>query len=69
LAVFFFAAATFFGATPLAFLIAMNSPDDLSRFVYVVASPIGVFVWLRFFTAPLRTLSPVGLLIAIAAFP
>jgi len=65
LAVFFFAAAAFFGAAFLAFLIAMNSPDGLSRLVQVVAPPIVVLVWLRFFTAPLRALSPVGLFVAI----
>jgi hypothetical protein len=65
LAVFFFAAAAFLGADFLAFLIAMNSPDVVSRFVQVEAPSIVVLVWLRFLTAPLRALSPVGLLVAI----
>jgi hypothetical protein len=64
LAVLFLDAAAFFGVY-LAFLIAMNSPDVLFRYVQVVAPPIVVFVWLRFFTAPLRALSRVGLLAAM----
>jgi hypothetical protein len=69
LAVFFFAAATFFDADFLAFLIAMNSPVVLSRFVQVEAPPMVVLVWLRFFTAPFRALSPVGLFFAIRVLP
>jgi hypothetical protein len=66
---FFFAAATFFDADFLAFLIAMNSPVVLSRFVQVEAPPMVVLVWLRFFTAPFRALSPVGLFFAIRVLP
>lgn len=47
------------------FLTATNSPDDLSRLVQAEAPPIVVFVCERFFTAPLRALSPVGLLTAV----
>jgi hypothetical protein len=43
----------------------MNSPEFLSRFVQALAPPKVVFVCDRFFTAPLRALSPVGLLTAI----
>lgn len=39
----------------------MNSLLDLSRLVQVVAPPILVLVCDRFFTAPLRALSPTGL--------
>ncbi|MET0709192.1 MAG: hypothetical protein ABWY82_20470 [Tardiphaga sp.] len=55
----------FAGVFFLAFLMARNSPVSLSRFVNVVAPAMVVFVWLRFFTAPLRALSPVGLLTAM----
>jgi hypothetical protein len=37
----------------------MNSPDFLLRLVQLLAPPIVVFVCERFFTAPLRVLSPV----------
>jgi hypothetical protein len=43
----------------------MNSPDFLSRFAHALAPPMVDFVCERFFTAPLRALSPVGLLTAI----
>jgi hypothetical protein len=44
---------------------AMNSPEFLSRFVQALAPPKLLFVCDRFFTAPLRALSPAGLLTAI----
>jgi hypothetical protein len=47
------------------FLTAMNWPPALLRFVDVSVS--GFFNCVRFFTAPLRALSPVGLLTAIDA--
>jgi hypothetical protein len=40
----------------------MNSPEFLSRFVQALAPPKVLFVCDRFFTAPLRALSPAGLL-------
>jgi hypothetical protein len=43
----------------------MNSPPVLLRFVEVLVR--GFFNCVRFFTAPLRALSPIGLLIAIVA--
>lgn len=46
------------------FLTAMNSPLVLLRFVEVLVS--GFFNCVRFFTAPLRALSPLGLFTAIA---
>jgi len=46
------------------FLTAMNVPVDLFRLVEVLVS--GFFSYVRFFTAPLRALSPVGLLTAIS---
>jgi hypothetical protein len=45
----------------LVYFKAMNSLLDLSRLVQVVAPPILVLVCDRFFTAPLRALSPTGL--------
>src|SRR5882757_3366414 len=53
----------------LLFLTAMNSPDVVSRFVQDLAPAIFVLVWDRFFTAPLRALSPTGLLTAIFIAP
>ena len=47
------------------FLTAMNCPPALLRLVDVLVS--GFLSWVRFYTAPLRALSPVGLLIAICA--
>jgi hypothetical protein len=46
------------------FLTAMNSPEDVLRFVQAVAPPRLVFNCVRFFAAPLRALSPTGLLVA-----
>jgi hypothetical protein len=46
------------------FFAAINSPDVLSRLVHAETPPSFVLVWLRFFTAPLRALSPTGLLTA-----
>ena len=43
----------------------MNSPELLLRLVQALAPASVVFVCERFFTAPLRALSPVGLLMAI----
>ena len=48
---------------------AMNSPDALLRLVQADAPPIVVLVCERFFTAPLRALSPVGLLTATVHLP
>ena len=47
------------------FLTAMNCPPFLLRYVEVLVS--GFFNCARFLTAPLRSLSPVGLLTAIAS--
>src|ERR1700709_2600600 len=47
------------------FLTALNRPPSLLRLVEVLVS--GFFSWLRFFTAPLRALSPIGLFTAISA--
>jgi hypothetical protein len=44
------------------FFIAMNWPDVLLRLVHAVAPASVVFSCERFFTAPLRALSPTGLL-------
>jgi hypothetical protein len=46
-------------------LRAMNSPELLLRLVQALAPASVVFVCERFLTAPLRALSPVGLLTAI----
>jgi hypothetical protein len=65
-------AARFFSTrTPLNFLAAffffpdrfnaMNSPEVRSRLVQADAPPSAVLVCERFFTAPLRALSPIGL--------
>ena len=72
---FFFFAAVFSRRTPLNFLAAflpaagfftaMNSPEVLLRLVQAVAPPSLVFNCVRFFTAPLRALSPTGLFTAI----
>jgi hypothetical protein len=43
----------------------MNSPDVLLRFAQALAPLNVVFVCERFFTAPFRALSPLGLLTAI----
>jgi hypothetical protein len=59
-----FFAAFFFLA---GFFTAMNSPDVLLRFVQALTPPSFVLSWLRFFTAPLRALSPTGLLTAMVA--
>jgi hypothetical protein len=48
------------------FLTAMNFPDDALRLVQALALPSFVFTWLRFFTAPLRALSPAGLFTAMS---
>jgi hypothetical protein len=70
----FLCAARFSTLTPLNFLAAfffagrltaMNSPLPLLRFVQPDAPPMVVFVCERFFTAPLRALSPIGLLTAM----
>src|SRR5689334_19679537 len=71
----FFAVFFFSVRTPLNFFAdffflpgrfsAMNSPEFLSRFAQALAPPIVALVCERFFTAPLRALSPVGLLTAI----
>jgi hypothetical protein len=50
------------------FFTAMNSPDVLSRFVQAGSPLTAVLRWVRFFTAPLRALSPTGLFTAIIAF-
>jgi hypothetical protein len=47
------------------FFTAMNSPDVLLRLVHAVAPASVVFSCERFFTAPLRALSPTGLLTPI----
>ena len=47
------------------FFTAMNSPDVLLRLVQVVAPASYVLIWVRFFSAPLRALSPTGLFTAI----
>jgi hypothetical protein len=46
------------------FLTAMNSPPFLLRLVQAVAPASFVFSCERFFTAPFRALSPIGLLVA-----
>jgi hypothetical protein len=60
-------ALEFFAAfLPFAGLLTpMNSPDVLSRLVKAEAPPNVVFVCERFLTAPLRALSPTGLLTAM----
>jgi hypothetical protein len=47
------------------FFTAKNSPDFLLRLVHALAPPTFVFSCVRFFTAPLRALSPFGVLTAI----
>ena len=63
--------AHFSRRTPLnffaVFFTARNCPPFLFRLVAVFVS--GFFNYVRFFTAPLRKLSPVGLLTAIAVSP
>ena len=44
----------------------MNSPEALLRLVKAVTPPSLFFICDRFFTAPLRALSPTGLFTAIA---
>ncbi|MBR1192043.1 hypothetical protein JQ634_03725 [Bradyrhizobium sp. AUGA SZCCT0240] len=61
----FFAALAFFAG----FFTATNSPPFLLRLVHALAPPSGVFTCDRFFTAPLRALSPFGLLTAILMSP
>src|SRR6185369_2022203 len=61
-----FFAAFFF---PAGFLTAMNSPDFLLRLVHAVAPPRLALTCDRFFTAPLRALSPTGLLTATLILP
>lgn len=56
-----FFAAVFFLA---GFFTAMNSPDFLFRLVQTLAPPSFVLTCERFLTAPLRALSPTGLLTA-----
>jgi hypothetical protein len=56
----FFAAEVFFAG----FLTAINSPLFLFRLVQAVALPSLVFTCDRFFTEPLRALSPDGLFVA-----
>src|SRR5436190_12200999 len=58
-----FFAAFFFAA---GFLTAMNFPPFLLRFVHAVAPSSMVLSWVRFLTALLRALSPVGSLTAIS---
>src|SRR6185295_2345687 len=63
------AAQAFSRRTPLNFLApfftAMNSPDVLSRLVQAGLPITAVLRCVRFFTAPLRALSPTGLFFAI----
>src|ERR1700712_897999 len=47
----------------------MNSPDVLSRLVQAGFPITAVLRCVRFFTAPLRALSPTGLLTAIVLLP
>jgi hypothetical protein len=47
------------------FFTAMNSPDVLSRLVHADLPMTAVLRCVRFFTAPLRALSPTGVFFAI----
>jgi hypothetical protein len=51
----------------VAFFTAINSPFALLRLVYALAPASLAFTCVRFFTAPLRALSPVGLFVATAS--
>jgi hypothetical protein len=59
----FFAAVVFL----IGFLTAMNSPEVLLRLVHAVTPSSFVLSCVRFFTGPLRALSPTGLFTAIIA--